>query len=127
GSVGFALLVSTGLSGHVLAQGSVPAALVMAVHVLAAGAWAGGVLALVLLVRGGTVELRSAGRAFAPIALTGLAVTGVTGAIIAIREVNHWYFLWWSAYGRLVIVKVLLAALAVGAGAWTVRRARERS
>ncbi len=49
-ALGGAELVAFGLSGHVLAQGSALAALVMVVHVLAAGAWAGGMLTLLALV-----------------------------------------------------------------------------
>ena len=123
GAAGFGVLVSYGLDGHVLAQGSTPAALVMLVHVLAAGAWAGGLIALLWIVRSSGVALRDGVRAFAPVAITGLGFAAVTGAISAIREVNHWYFLWWSAYGRLVIVKVLLVAAASAAGFWTTLRA----
>jgi ABC-type branched-subunit amino acid transport system substrate-binding protein len=57
-------------------------------------------------------------------AVAGLGVAAVTGAITAIREVNHWYFLWWSGYGRLVIVKVVLVALASAAGAFMAFRLR---
>jgi methionine-rich copper-binding protein CopC/putative copper export protein len=122
---GAALLVSFGLSGHVLAQHSVLAAAGMALHVLAAGTWAGGLIALVLVVRRLGVPVADAARAYAPVAVTGLGVAAVTGAIAAIREVSHWYFLWWSGYGRFVIVKVALVGAASAAGglmAWRLRR-----
>jgi hypothetical protein len=69
------------------------------------------------------VPLRRAARGFAPIALSAVAISAVTGAVIAIREVNQWYFLWWSTYGRLLIVKVIVVAVALGLGALVARRA----
>jgi len=47
------VLLSYALSGHVLAQVSSWAEAVMAAHVLAAGLWAGGLVALVIVARGG--------------------------------------------------------------------------
>ena len=126
GVVGGCLLASFGVSGHVLAEGSTLAAVGMAVHVLAAGTWAGGLIALLLLSWRGAVPLGPAARAFAPVAVTGIGVAGVTGAIAAIREVGHWYFLWWSGYGRLVIVQALVVVLATGLGALGAWRARRR-
>lgn len=125
GLTGAALLVSFGLSGHVLAQHNALAAAGMAVHVLAAGTWAGGVLALVFVTRRLRVPVSGAVRAYAPAAIAGLGIAAVTGAIAAIREVQHWYFLWWSGYGRFVIVKVVLVLAASAAGAlmaWRLRR-----
>jgi methionine-rich copper-binding protein CopC/putative copper export protein len=124
GATGGALLVCYGLSGHVMAQGNAPAALDMAVHLLAAGTWSGGLLMLLLAVGLDGVPLREAARGFAPVALSAVAVSALTGAIIAIREVNHWYFLWFSTYGRLVIVKVIVVAIALTLGALVARRAR---
>ncbi|MFL5822351.1 MAG: copper resistance protein CopC [Solirubrobacteraceae bacterium] len=125
GSLGAGLLVSFGLSGHVVAQGSTWAGLGMAVHVLAAGTWAGALVSLLLLSARGGVPLRAGARAYAPVVISAVGVAAVTGAIAAIREVGHWYFLWWSGYGRLVIVKVVVVTLAtiIGAvGAWRARR-----
>jgi len=48
--------------------------------------------------------------------------------VSAVREVHGWYFLRWSDYGRVVIVKVALvavAALAGGFSAWRARRGAE--
>ncbi|HEY1593428.1 MAG TPA: copper resistance protein CopC [Solirubrobacteraceae bacterium] len=126
GATGFGLLVTYGLSGHVMAQGSVPAALDMVVHLVAAGTWAGGLLTLAIAARLDRVALGAAARAFAPVAISAVGVSAVTGAIIAIREVNQWYFLWWSGYGRLVIVKVAVVAAAVTFGALMARRPGRR-
>ncbi len=127
GLTGLGLLVTFGLSGHVLAQGSPLAAVGMAIHVVAAGTWAGGLVALLVLVRLEGIGLLDGARAFAPLAIAGLGVAALTGAIAAIREVSHWYFLFWSGYGRLVIVKVVVVAAASALGgltAWRAQRAR---
>jgi putative copper export protein/ABC-type branched-subunit amino acid transport system substrate-binding protein len=125
-AVGFCALASFGLSGHVLAQGNAWAALAMAAHVLAAGAWAGGLIVLLALTRSESLPRQQAMRAYTPVAITGLGIAATTGALTAIREVSHWYFLWWSGYGRLVIVKVLIVAAAVALGGIGVQRARRR-
>jgi methionine-rich copper-binding protein CopC/putative copper export protein len=124
GVVGALLLVCFGLSGHVIAQGSAWAAASMGVHVLAAGTWVGALIALVLLTP--AVPLKAAARAFAPIAAGAVGIVAVTGAIAAFREVSHWYFLFWSGYGRLVIVKVAVVALAAGLGTVGALKARRR-
>ena len=124
GLTGLGLLVTFGLSGHVLAQGSALAAVGMAIHVVAAGTWAGGLLALLVLVRLEGIGLVDGARAFAPLAIGGLGVAALTGAIAAIREVSHWYFLFWSGYGRLVIVKVLVVAAASVLGGLAALRAQ---
>jgi methionine-rich copper-binding protein CopC/putative copper export protein/ABC-type branched-subunit amino acid transport system substrate-binding protein len=123
---GLLLLVGYGLSGHVLAQGNLGAALIMAIHVVAAGAWAGGLLALVLLAGTDALTLPQGARAFAPLALATLGAAAVTGVISAVREVGHWYFLWWTPYGRLVLVKALVVAVAALAGAAVLWRTRPR-
>jgi methionine-rich copper-binding protein CopC/putative copper export protein len=115
---GAAVLLTYALSGHALAFPSAWALLDQGVHVLAAGLWLGGVLALVTL--RGKLPLGAGVRAFAPVAATALGVAVVTGVLAAVREVDRWYFLRWSDYGRIVIVKAaLVGVVAVGAGiAW---------
>src|SRR5439155_8178636 len=63
-------------------------------------------------------------RAFAPLATGALGVAALTGVLAAVREVHRWYFLEWSAYGRVVLVKTGLVALAAGVGGVTAWRAR---
>ena len=126
GIAGLGLLAGYGLSGHALAQGSATAAFLVAAHVVAAGTWAGGVLLLLALAWRGAIPLREGATEFAPYAAAGLAVAAVTGVITGVREVSHWYFLWWSAYGRLVLVKAALVTVAAGLGLLTARHARGR-
>lgn len=119
-----AVLLTYALSGHVLSFPSFWSLLEQGAHVLAAGLWLGGVLALALVTARGNVRLAEGARAFAPIAAAALGVAIVTGVLSAMREVDRWYFLRWSDYGRIVIVKAVLVGLVAlaGAGAW--RRSR---
>jgi ABC-type branched-subunit amino acid transport system substrate-binding protein len=48
----------------------------------------------------------------------------VTGVLAAVREVDHWYFLRWSDYGRVVLVKAALVAIVALAAAFAWWRSR---
>jgi ABC-type branched-subunit amino acid transport system substrate-binding protein len=111
GVAGALALVATAFDGHVVSA-SWPAAVAQVAHVLAAGVWMGGVLALALFAR-----TREAARRFVPVAVAALAVAVVTGVVAALREVDGWYFLRWSDYGRAVIVKAGLVVVAAAVGA----------
>lgn len=124
-ATGATALVTYALAGHVLTATGAPvlAYAVQVAHVLAAGVWMGG---LVVLALGAPRDARSL-RSFAPVAAGSVAVLAVTGIAAAVREVDEWYFLRWSDYGRVVIAKaVLLLALAPAAvaGAVALRRWR---
>ncbi|WP_320670211.1 ABC transporter substrate-binding protein [Patulibacter defluvii] len=118
---GVVALIAYGTDGHVqgLGDGTLVAALLGALHGVAAGVWAGGLVALAVLGGG-----RRALRALAPFAIAAIVVLSVTGLVAALREVDGWYYLRWTGYGRVLAVKVLLVALAVGAGAVATRRLR---
>jgi len=121
-----AILLTYAISGHVLSEPTVWTILDQGVHVLTAGLWLGGVLAIVLVTFRSAVPVVRAARAFAPVAAAALGVAIVTGVLAAVREVDAWYFLRWSDYGRVVIVKSILVALVALAGAvvfWRSRRA----
>jgi copper transport protein len=115
-------LLAYGVDGHV--QGgtgsTVFPTIVGALHGLAAGVWLGGLIALVVL---GGDRVR-AFKAYAPAAVAATAVLAVTGTIAALREVDGWYFLRWSDYGRLLVLKIVLATVAVVLGGLTWRRLR---
>lgn len=121
-SGGALALAATAFDGHVATVRAHPVLAVLAqeAHVLAAGVWLGGLLLLALV-----AERRAAARAFAPLAASALAIAAFTGVLAAIREVHGWYFLRWSDYGRAVLVKaglVALAALAAAVTTWRLRR-----
>jgi methionine-rich copper-binding protein CopC/putative copper export protein len=123
---GAAVLLTYALSGHALSVPSFWALLDQGVHVLAAGLWLGGVIALVVVTARGKLRLAEGAWAFAPVAGAALGVAIVTGVLAALREVDRWYFLRWSDYGRIVIVKAVLVGLVALGGAfmwWRSRRA----
>lgn len=117
-------LLTYALSGPVFSSPSAWSLLVMATHVVAAGLWLGGVIVLALASARGSVRLPDGVRAFAPLGGAALAAAAITGVLSAIREVDRWYFLRWSGYGEVIIVKtafVLLVSM-LGVIAW--RRSR---
>ncbi len=94
-----------------------------AVHLLAAGAWAGGILALATLRPPGGwrgPELRTMLERFSPVALTGFVITVGAGVLRGVQEVGHLSELFASSYGRVLLVKVLavVAMTQLSALAW---------
>ncbi|MGI9186650.1 MAG: copper resistance protein CopC [Gaiellales bacterium] len=117
------LAVTPGLSGHAGAQD--PAwlsVLVDWVHVLAAGAWGGGVILLAAtapaVFRATTAEtrpplLRGVVRRFTRIALVALAALVATGAVAALILTSSLTELVDSSWGRILIAKVVVVLAAV--------------
>jgi putative copper export protein len=108
------------VSGHALDPG-VPAVNVAfdILHVLAAAAWVGVLLGIVLIGR--------EGRRAVALASAGVVLLAITGALRAGFELTGLSQLWTTSYGQTVLVKtgLLLAALGVG---WLLRsRARRRA
>lgn len=99
-------------------------------HQLAAGAWIGGVFQLLLLRALGRHD--GAARAFWPQALTRFARLGipavliliVNGLLLARNYVGSWVGLVGTAYGSLVIIKVILFGCALGFALLNNRAAR---
>jgi methionine-rich copper-binding protein CopC/putative copper export protein/ABC-type branched-subunit amino acid transport system substrate-binding protein len=126
---GAVALAALGIDGH-MASAPVLNGLSQSVHLLSAGVWVGGVLVLAAFVApvaraasdpGATL---AAARAFTPVALVAAAMTVVTGLIAAWREVGRWYFLRWSTYGHLVLVKGGLVLIVLALGGTTTLLAR---
>jgi methionine-rich copper-binding protein CopC/putative copper export protein len=115
-----AVLATYAISGHALSEPSFLAILGILVHVLAASVWLGGVGAIAFATIRSKIDVRVALRAYAPIAVRALGLAILTGVLVAIREVGHWYFLRWSDYGRVVLIKTLfvLIIVVIGAAAW---------
>lgn len=110
------------LTGHAADWGdvSVTAAIDWA-HVVAASTWAGGLLVLATLVRRAApgwppALLPAVMRRFSTLAATCLAVVVLSGAYRAWVELPAVDALWRTAYGRVLAVKVLLAAGLIGCG-----------
>lgn len=116
-----AALTAPAFTGHTRA--ATPEALVAAVDVLhlAAGAlWLGGLVSMVLVLGGlarSDAGARVLGR-FSAWAAVLLAVLVVAGSVLAWRVTGSWGALAGSGYGALLLVKVLVALVAVGLAAW---------
>jgi copper transport protein len=102
-----------------------------AVHLLAAGLWAGGIAALAV-VRPPDGWRGSEGRAllgrFTPVALAAFGVTIVAGGLEAIEQLGSIQALFGSDYGRVLLVKMALVALMLPLSlmAWRLKRPHVR-
>ena len=102
-----------------------------AVHLLAAGLWAGGIAALALVRPPGGWR-SGQGRAlldrFTPVALGAFAATVVAGGLEAITQLGSIQALFGTSYGRVLLVKMALVAamLPLSAMAWRLKRPHVR-
>jgi copper transport protein len=124
-----ALVVSPGFSGHAAAAESYRVAAMVAHggHVLGAAVWIGTLFALVVVAlplvrreapaRRGPLLTRLL-TAFSPVALVAAAVVAATGLFAATAYLQEFSDLWSSAYGRLLVAKLFLVLLVLGAGAY---------
>ena len=115
-----AALIPWALGGHTTQAGQDIAASALIVHVLAAGAWMGGLAIMILHVRGDlllTVLPR-----FSTLALWSWLAIGVSGVITGWLRVGAFSDLWTSGYGRLLLVKLLALGTLGMFGAWHRRR-----
>jgi copper transport protein len=124
--VAVAVVVALAAAGHAAAiQPRAWGVAVEAIHVLSAGLWAGGILALALQ-RPPDGWLGGGGRTlldrFTPFALASFAVTVGTGAIRGVQEVGGWAGLFGSLYGLVLVVKILLVLTMVQASVLAWRR-----
>ena len=102
-----------------------------AVHLLAAGLWAGGIAALAVLRPPGgwrSTEARILLARFTPVALGAFAATVVAGELEAITQLGSIQALFETAYGRVLLVKMALVALMLplSAMAWRLKRPHVR-
>jgi copper transport protein len=124
GATGALALAAVALDGHVVTAHSSPAlaAAGMIVHLLAGGVWIGALIVLAVCVT--PAALPAAARAYAPVAIGAAGVMIVTGVIAAVREVSRWYFLRWSSYGHVLIIKVGIVVVILGLGGAAARLGR---
>jgi len=115
-------VVAPSLTGHTRAAS--PEWLVIAadaLHLLAGSVWFGGAVALAavlpILAERGTVAAEALVR-FSGIAAGVLAALAATGAVLAWRIVGSWSALVETAYGRLLIAKVVTVLVVVALAAW---------
>ncbi|WP_425336685.1 copper resistance protein CopC [Streptomyces profundus] len=91
------------------------------VHLLAVGCWLGGLVTLLVLLRGDVPPPARAVRRFSALALGSVTALAVTGLYQSWRQVGTASALFGTDYGRLLIAKVALVAVLL-AVAWTSRR-----
>jgi copper transport protein len=88
------------------------------VHMLAVGAWVGGLVWLLLGIRGmGHSERTEAVRRYSGIAGIALGIVALTGLLRAVSEVGSVGGLFTTPYGRTLLVKVSLVAVLALLGA----------
>ena len=115
-----AALIPWALGGHTTQAGADIAAPSLIVHVLAAGAWIGGLAIMVLQVRGPLLE--AVLPRFSTLALWCWISIGVSGVITGWLRVGQVSDLWTSGYGRLLLVKLLALSVLGTFGYWHRRR-----
>ena len=122
------LALASALSGHAAAATLLAPLPVLAdaLHVLAAGAWAG-MLAALVVVALPVLRLRGAAEvrahippllaAFSPLALASAAVLAATGAYSAWLHLPTLDALWATRYGEVLFRKLVLVAVMIATGA----------
>jgi copper transport protein len=115
----FALVLLPSLGGHTSVQSPVAILLPANIlHVLSMSAWLGGVAVLVLALRSATAELEPDARTplladivgrFSALASIALPVLLLSGVLQAVVEVRSFPALLDSAFGRSVLIKVMVA------------------
>jgi copper transport protein len=122
-----ALATLPSLGGHESVQSPVAVLLPANIlHVLGAGAWIGGLAALLICLpaatrrfpaeRRGTVLAGAMGR-FSSMALIAVALLLVGGILQSVLQLTAVDDLWDTAWGRAVLIKILLVVALVGLGA----------
>ena len=122
--LGSAIAVTPALSGHARLEGAL-GILSDAVHVLAAGVWAGGLafLALVLVAAGGgrwSLAATAVPR-FSLLAVASVIALAATGLVSGFLEVRSLDVLWNTTYGQLLLAKAALLVPLVALGAYNNR------
>lgn len=119
---GLVAVAAPALTGH--SRAATPELLAVAaqaLHLLAGCVWLGGVVALAIalprLAERGDLAAEAL-RRFSTVAAGVLVALVVTGGLLTWRVVGSWGALVETGYGRLLLLKVLTALVAVGVAAW---------
>ncbi len=121
GLIGAALVtVSYSFDGHTVTEGPrLLHAAANATHVTAAAVWSGGLVLLadVLRRRRGEAGLVGPVMRFSQLASVSLVLAGVAGTVMAVLVMDRFADLWSTGWGRLLMAKIALVALAAVIGA----------
>lgn len=117
---GALVIVSFAFDGHTVTEGPRWLHAVASVtHVSAAAVWSGGVVLLADLLwrrhRRGADVIRPLMR-FSRMAATSLVLAGAAGTVMAILVLNRFADLWSTSWGRLLLAKIALVAVAAAIG-----------
>lgn len=130
GVLGVAALATWPLTGHPTASPVAGVSVVVdAIHLAAMAVWLGGLVMLVgfLLRQANERELGAILPIWSRWAATAVAALIVAGAVQALIEVASLRGLFGSTYGRLILVKIGLAAVVIGVAAYSRRLVRNRT
>jgi copper transport protein len=132
-----AVAVGQAMGGHAAAATNLNTAIALdALHLLAAGAWIGGIAAIAAAALPSLTplhgDLRGPGavllpRLFSPLALSGASVLLLSGAYEAYLRLGTFAALVQSSYGRTLLIKVALVAVTALLGALNWRRLAKRA
>ncbi len=124
-----AVVITAPFTGHAVSQGTAPwvNVIMQVAHVMGACLWLGTLFTIVLFLRNGSgTALSAAVRAFSPLALGAVATLTASGVITAFVYLESIGDLWSGAYGRTLVLKLLLFGVAAGLGAYNWRRVKPR-
>ena len=123
-----AALLPSSLNGHAGHHNYSELAVVsLGVHLVAAAIWVGGLLALVVHLRGFPGQLRSAVPRFSAIALGCVVAVGISGVLESVVLLDGWAALWDTERGHLMIAKAAALAVLVVVGFWHRQRTVEQA
>jgi putative copper resistance protein D len=99
----------------------------LGVHLVAAAVWVGGLLALVVHLRGFPAQLRLAVPRFSAIALCCVVAVGISGVVESVVLLDGWTALWDTERGHLMIAKAVALGVLVVIGFWHRQRTVEQA
>lgn len=121
------LLVGYVFDGHTVTEGNrLATALSDLVHVLGAAVWVGGLLMLVSVLglrhrRGRDLGALHLAARFSVVAAIAVVAVGLSGLVLAVIVLDDVAALWMTPWGRLLMAKVALVAVAAGIGGYNHR------
>ena len=128
-----ALALTPALAGHAAASPRFTSLMIAGdfLHVLGASSWLGSLFAVMVVGVPLSLALDGAERwssvaslvnSFSPIALASVAVVVVSGLTASWVHLEHVSALWQTAYGQVLLVKLILVAITLMIGAYNFRR-----
>ncbi|MFI5936829.1 copper resistance CopC/CopD family protein [Actinoplanes sp. NPDC051494] len=130
GVLGVAALATWPLTGHPTASPVAGVSVVVdAIHLASMAVWLGGLVMLAgfLLRQANERELGAILPIWSRWAATAVAALIVAGSVQALIEVASFKGLYSSTYGRLILVKIALAAVVIGMAAFSRKLVRDRT